>query len=100
MIGTVLNNLGSAYKASKNKQQAEFYLRQSIQYNRAVLGDSAETLAYSFFHLGGLFQARAELDSVRYYAQKSEAIAKKHGLKELLEKIYTLLTSLGEGNKK
>ena len=57
-------------------------------------------LAYSYFHLSGVWQAKVEPDSVRYYAKKSEAIAKKFGLKELLENINNVLNSIGQYNKK
>ena len=100
MIGTVLNNLGAAYKISKNWPLAEGYLRQSIQHNRAVVGDSAAVLAYSYFHLGGMLHAQAQADSARYYAEKSHALAQKHGLKDLLEEIRALLESIEEVTKK
>ena len=94
MIGTILNNLGSGYKTAKNWQQAEYYIRQSIRYNEAVQGDSAAVLAYSYYHFSCIWQIKAQPDSVRYYAEKSQTLAKKHGLNELLEEIRALLSSV------
>jgi len=100
MIGTILNNLGSGYKTARNWQQAEYYIRQCIRYNEALQGDSAAVLAYSYFHFSCIWQIKAQPDSVRYYAEKSQALAKKHGLNELLEEIRTLSIPLKGFNNK
>jgi len=100
MIGTVLNNLGAAHKIKKNWPQAEDYLHQSIQHNRAVVGDSAAVLAFTYFHLGGVLHAQAQPDSARYYAEQSQVLAQKHGLKDLQEEIRALLESIEEVTKK
>jgi len=100
MTGTLLNNLGSAHKANENWQEAEVYLRQSVHHNKTVQGDSASVLAYTYFHLAGVMQAKAEADSSRYYAKISQNIAQKHALTELLENIDALLHSFEETSRK
>lgn len=94
MVGTILNNLGSAHKSLKNWQKAEQYLRRSIEHNRVVQGDSAEVLAYSYFHMAGVCQAQGQLERAREYAQKSLVLAELHKLTDLRGEVEALLREL------
>ncbi len=92
--GKLLNNLGSAHKLSGNWTEAERYIRRSIEHNSEVLGENAAVLAYSYFHLSGIFHSRAQLDSAKVYGEKSRVLAEKNNLEELLQEINELLETI------
>ncbi len=94
--GMVFNNLGSAHKSLQDWVEAQRWLEKSIAHNRALLDDSAVVLAYSYFHLAGVYHAQSQPDSARFYAQKSLALCEHHALAELQEKVRVLLGKVGE----
>ncbi len=94
MEGNLLNNLGSAHKLCGNWTEAEKYIRRSIEHNSEVLGENAAVLAYSYFHLSGIFHSRAQLDSAKVYGEKSRVLAEKNNLEELLYEINELLETI------
>jgi len=94
ILGTLFNNLGAAFKLQHNWSQAQDYLYRSVSHNRAVQGDSAAMLAYSYFHLAGVHLAQSHADSARIYAQKSLGLATHHELSELQEEIKSLMGQL------
>jgi tetratricopeptide (TPR) repeat protein len=91
MLGTVLNNLGAAYKLKKDWPQARQWLEKSLSHNRKTQGDSAAVLAYTYFHLAGVAQAEGQTALSREHAQKSLALAERHKLTELRAEVEALL---------
>ncbi len=89
MVGTLYNNLGSAHKIRRAWPEAQQWLRKSITHNRAIAGDSAAVLGYTYYHLADVFQQTEQPDSARYYIQKSrhirETLEDDEGLQETLE---------------
>jgi tetratricopeptide (TPR) repeat protein len=91
MTGTILNNLGSAYKLKQDWPQARQWLEKSLSHNRKAQGDSAAVLAYTYFHLAGVAQAEGQANRSREYAQKSLALAERHKLTELRAEVEAFL---------
>jgi len=71
MVGSIYNNLGSAHKVRKAWPEALEWLRQSVAHNRAVAGDSASVLGFTYYHLAEVFLHTHQPDSARYYVEKS-----------------------------
>ncbi len=80
MVGTVYNNLGSAHKLREDWPEALAWLRKSAAHNRAVAGDSASVLGFTYFHLAVVFHRTGAADSARFYIEKSLAL--RHALGE------------------
>ncbi len=95
-LGNILNYLGSAHKVLRDWPKAEQYLQQSIAHNRAVQGDSAQVLGYSYFHLAGVSQAQNQSHKAKEYAGLSHALVKQHQLEELQKEVEALLRELEE----
>ncbi len=91
MVGTLYNNLGSAHKLKKDWPQARQWLEKSLSHNRALAGDSAAVLAYTYFHLAGVAQAEGQTHLSREYAQKSLALAERHKLAEVRAEVEAML---------
>jgi len=91
LLGTLFNNLGSANKLKQDWSQAWQWLEKSLQHNRTIAGDSAQVLAYTYFHLAGVAQAEGQTNLSREYAQKSLALAERHKLAELGAEVEALL---------
>ena len=91
MLGMLYNNLGSAHKLKQDWPQARQWLEKSLRHNRAVVGDSAAVLAYTYFHLAGVAQAESQANLSREYAQKSLALAERHKLSDLRKEVEALL---------
>lgn len=68
--------------------QAEF---DRFSHNRALVGDSAAVLAYTYFHLASVAQAEGQTDLSREYAQKSLALAERHKLADLRSEAEAML---------
>lgn len=86
--------MGSAYKLKKDWPQARQWLEKSLSHNRKVQGDSADVLAYTYFHLAGVAQAQGQTKLSRGYAQKSLILAELHKLKDLTEEVQALQRGL------
>ena len=88
--GSIINNLGSAYKLKKNFTQAKNWLYKSWAFNRALNGDSTDVLAYTYYHLADIYSQTGAADSTLHYLNKSEPIIKKHQLAGLQDDIKAL----------
>ncbi len=91
MLGNLYNNLGSGYKLKQDWPQARQWLEKSRSHNRALAGDSAAVLAYTYFHLAGVAQAEGQTPLSREYAQKSLALAERRKLAELRAEVEAFL---------
>ena len=94
--GIVLNNLGSAHKLLQDWERAKDFLYRSINHNRAVQGDGAAVLAYSYFHLASVHHEQSKPDSTRVYALKSLILCQQNALRELQQKVQALLEQVRE----
>ena len=88
--GSIINNLGSAYKLKKDFTQAKNWLYKSWAFNRALDGDSTAVLAYTYYHLADVYSQTGAADSTLYYLNKSEPIIQKHQLAGLQDDIKVL----------
>jgi hypothetical protein len=78
-MGTVYNNLGSAHKARQPWLEALAWLRKSATHNRAVAGDSAAVVGFTYYHLAEVFLHTQRPDSARYYVEKSPLLRQALG---------------------
>ena len=60
---------------------------KSIFHNKAIQGENAPVLAYTYFYLSEVMAAKALPYTARYYREKSLAIAKYHGLTNIIERM-------------
>ena len=104
MVGTVYNNLGSAHKARQNWPEALMWLRQSATHNRAVAGDSASVLGFTYYHLAEVFLHTHQPDSARYYVDKSlllrQALGEAENVKQTRELRERILPAVPKSSKK
>jgi len=100
MVGTLLNNIGSAHKVRQSWPEALHWLRQSASHNRRVSGPSAPVLGYTYFHLGEVFLNTAHSDSAWHYAQKSLEIRRQTGNDEQVQESEALLERIKSKSKK
>jgi len=103
MLGTIYNNLGSAHKARRAWPEALMWLRKSAAHNRAVAGDSASVLGFTYYHLAEVFLHTQQPDSARYYVEKSlllrQALGEAENVKDtqaLQERIRAVVKDPGK----
>jgi hypothetical protein len=74
-------------------------LRKSAAHNRAVAGDSASVLGFTYYHLAEVFLHTQQSDSARHYVEKSILLRQTLGeaenvklTRELRERIMSAAT--------
>jgi tetratricopeptide (TPR) repeat protein len=104
MVGTVYNNLGSAHKSRKAWPEAIEWLRKSAAHNRAMAGDSASVLGFTYYHLAEVFLHTHQPDSARYYVEKSlllrQALGEAENVKQSRELWDRILSAVPSSVKK
>lgn len=104
MEGTAYNNLGSANKVRKDWPEALRWLRKSVAHNRAVAGDSASVLGFTYYHLADVFYQTNQPDSARYYVEKSlvlrQALGETENVKQTRELRERILSTPPRSGKK
>jgi hypothetical protein len=93
-----------AVKFNNRKLETLAWLRKSAAHNRAVAGDSASVLGFTYYHLAEVFLHTQQSDSARYYVEKSlllrQALGETENIKQTRELRERILSATTKSSKK
>jgi len=104
MVGSVYEDFGAAHKALQAWPEALDWLRQSAAHNRAVAGDSASVLGFTYYHLAEVFLHTQQPNSAQYYVEKSlllrQALGEAENVKQTRELRERILSTASKSSQK